>query len=292
VQHAEVVRDQGIPELGRRVERDELKLSLAAEVARMPKEQQMNLMTLDAAALRAVVKKAARIELDIAPPAIKAPIADIVVWANEQGRLLRAAAHANTKLPIDWENVAKEIEASGKNYSRDLSNNLFKVLKHLVQLDIATEEHRGRKGWYDKINKARGEIQHLLASAASLRPTIGAVIAESLFRAKEAALEGMSMGDRRVIELGRLSYSEEQVINDWFPMPPSQPKAESDAIEQTASVAATKVGLLARKSPLQRSTLRGFQLVDKRSRAVVAGDKFDLTAERVLEICADRAGKT
>jgi uncharacterized protein DUF29 len=35
---------------------------------------------------------------------------DLVLWAEEQGRALRAAARAGWNAPIDWENVAEEIE--------------------------------------------------------------------------------------------------------------------------------------------------------------------------------------
>jgi hypothetical protein len=289
VQHATVVRERGIPELGRRVERGEINISLAAKVARMPEEQQTAVAVLPAGALRVTVKNAALIEPDIARSTTKGSVTDFVVWCNEQAGLLRAAPHTKIKLQIDWENVAGKIESLGSNYSRDLAGNLFKVLKHLIQMDLATEEHRGRKCWHDKINEARGEIRRLLASAPSLRQTIQAAIAESLGPAKEAALKGMQVSERRVIELDRLSYREEQVINDWFPTPPPQLTADSHDAERAAVAAAKKVGLKAYKGPLLRNVLGGFRLVDH-SGAVIAGNRFDLTAQRVLEICADRAG--
>jgi hypothetical protein len=226
----------------------------------MPEEQQTAVVALPAGALRGTVKKAALIEPDIAPSATKASAADFVVWCNEQAGLLRAAPHAKIRLQIDWENVAGKIESMGSNHSRDLAGNLLKVLKYLIQLDLATEEHRGRKCWYDKINEARGEIRRLLASAPSLRPTIRAVIADSLSSAKEAALKGMHVSERRVIELDRLSYREEQVTDDWFPTPPPQLAADSHEVERAAIVAAKEVGLKAHKGPMLRNSLR---LVDR-----------------------------
>jgi hypothetical protein len=37
-----------------------------------------------------------------------------VIWSEEQARALRTAARSGTNLPVDWENVAEEIEALGK----------------------------------------------------------------------------------------------------------------------------------------------------------------------------------
>ena len=36
---------------------------------------------------------------------------DLVLWTEEQARELRVAANAGWNAPIDWENVAEEIES-------------------------------------------------------------------------------------------------------------------------------------------------------------------------------------
>jgi len=59
------------------------------------------------------------------------------------------------------------------------------------------------------------------------------------------------------------------------------------AIEARARRAAKRVGLMARKSRCQLSIdNRGeFQLIDPFANRIIAGEKFDLTAEEVIEYC-------
>ena len=46
---------------------------------------------------------------------------DLALWAKDQARALRDAGRARVNLPIDWENVAEEIEAFGKSQGRELA---------------------------------------------------------------------------------------------------------------------------------------------------------------------------
>ncbi len=288
VQYACTVREQGIPELVRRAERGEINVSLAARIAKMPQEQQRRVTALDPAALRGAVKQAVPADRKIAAPPFTPNTDDIVLWANEQARALRAAGQTSTNRAIDWENVAQAIEALGKNSSSDLANCIPTVLLHLVKLDIAAWDHGGKAAWRKKIDHARNEIRRLLAAAPSLQPTVRGVIGATLDGAKEVALKQLHVGKRRVIDLAGLSYTQEQVIDDWFPeLPPKQLSEDPYAAERITQTAASKVGLRAHKSTLRRNNLGGFQLIDRAS-AVVAGEKFDLTEKQVLEICANR----
>ena len=48
---------------------------------------------------------------------------DLALWCESQARgALRDAAGAGTSLPIDWENVAEEIQSSGKSQGRELTS--------------------------------------------------------------------------------------------------------------------------------------------------------------------------
>jgi len=47
---------------------------------------------------------------------------DLALWAEDLARALRSAAHARINLPIDWENVAEEIECFGKSQGRELAS--------------------------------------------------------------------------------------------------------------------------------------------------------------------------
>jgi hypothetical protein len=140
----------------------------------------------------------------------------------------------------------------------------------------------------EKIDHSRNEIRRLLAAAPSLQPTVRGVIGASLDDAKEAALKELHAGKRRVIDLAGLSYTQEQVIDDWFPeLPPKLLSEDPYAAERITQAAASKVGLRAHKSTLRTNNLGGFQLIDQ-AFAVVAGENFSLTEKQVLEICANR----
>ncbi len=60
--------------------------------------------------------------------------ADFFLWTQEQARLLRNSAHAATNLPLDWENLAEEVEDLGRSNRRELRNRLRVVMEHLLKL--------------------------------------------------------------------------------------------------------------------------------------------------------------
>jgi len=62
-----------------------------------------------------------------------------------------------------------------------------------------------------------------------------------------------------------------------------------NAVEQRARRAARRVGLMAKKSRWRAGSIDNFgdfMLVDPRINGVVAGSRFDLSAEEVIEYCA------
>jgi hypothetical protein len=68
------------------------------------------------------------------------------------------------------------------------------------------------------------------------------------------------------------------------------PQNEDAAIESKARRAARRIGLQACKSRWRRDSvdnLGGFQLIDPNYNAIVAGERFDLSAEDVIEYCSD-----
>ena len=61
---------------------------------------------------------------------------DVAAWADEQARLLRAAAAGDqeSRARIDWENVIEEIETLGRTERRELLSHLEIILIHLLKL--------------------------------------------------------------------------------------------------------------------------------------------------------------
>ena len=144
---------------------------------------------------------------------------DLALWAEDQARALRDAGHADTNLPIDWENVAEEIESLGRSQGRELASRIAVILVHLMKLEASpASDPRGQ--WLETIGQQRGDIERVLADSPSLRPTIGRVIEEESGRARRlAALALAGYGEQPRVDLSGLRYTTEQVLGDWFPDP-------------------------------------------------------------------------
>ena len=142
---------------------------------------------------------------------------DVLLWSEEQARALRAAAHGGTNLPIDWDNVAEEIESLGKSLARELASRISTILIHLMKLE-ASPAIEPRKGWAETIRAQRDEIERVLKEAPSLRRTVPGVIAEELRGAGRRVHAALAdYGEQSRVDIGALSFSEEQVLDDWFP---------------------------------------------------------------------------
>jgi Domain of unknown function DUF29 len=141
---------------------------------------------------------------------------DFSVWAADQAYALRAAAKRTSNLPIDWENVAEEIEALGKSQERELASRISTILVHLIKLQAspATEPDNG---WRRTVRTQRMELARLLKGEATLRTTVPAVIQDELEGAKEQALDDLAdHGEQPRVDVASLIYTEDQVLGRWF----------------------------------------------------------------------------
>jgi hypothetical protein len=142
---------------------------------------------------------------------------DLALWAESQARALRDAGHTGTNLPIDWENVAEEIEALGKSQARELASRISIIIVHLMKLQ-ASPATEPRAGWHETIAQQRNDIERVLADSPSLRRTIPNVIRNESDKARRvAALALAGHGEKAKIEIGSVRYTEDQVLGDWFP---------------------------------------------------------------------------
>lgn len=60
---------------------------------------------------------------------------DVYLWSVEQAAALRQAAASGTNLPVDWENVAEEIESVGLTTQRIFRNNVLDILLTFLNLE-------------------------------------------------------------------------------------------------------------------------------------------------------------
>ena len=142
---------------------------------------------------------------------------DLALWAEDQARALRSAARARTNLPIDWENVAEEIESLGKSQGRELASRVRTVLVHLMKLQ-ASPAADPRAGWRATVRRERAEIENVLKNSPSLTATVPAVIEAKLSTARRiVGAEMLDFGEQPQVDLARLRCSADQVLGDWFP---------------------------------------------------------------------------
>ena len=140
---------------------------------------------------------------------------DFVRWTEEQASALRDAAGVGTNLPLDWENLAEEIESLGRSQRHELRSRLAVILEHLIKLEHSPAIDP-RAGWMDTISRERLNIEDLLRDSPSLKNQLATIIEQ--LKPRVTRLAGASLfGYETVRTLLHPSYTEDQVIGDWFP---------------------------------------------------------------------------
>ena len=151
---------------------------------------------------------------------------DVVAWAEQQAQALREAARSNSNLPLDWENLAEEIEDLAKIYRSSLRSHIRRIIQHLVKLQHSPAVEP-RRGWRQTVSLARLEAKDLLEESPSLKRQI-----EPLLKKVTASAIALAIADMehygeinpfmsRVIS--RRKYTVDQILGDWFPPEPGDP---------------------------------------------------------------------
>ncbi len=142
---------------------------------------------------------------------------DLALWAESQARALRDAGRARTNLPIDWENVAEEIEALANSPTRELASRLRTILVHLMKLQ-ASPAPEPRGGWRESIIEQRSEIERVIEDSPSLRQSVDALIARETGPARRQVVIALAdHGETPRVDLESISYTEADVLGDWLP---------------------------------------------------------------------------
>jgi Domain of unknown function DUF29 len=146
---------------------------------------------------------------------------DFLLWTEEQATALRRAADSN--LPLDWENLAQEIESLGVSQRTELNSQVRRILRHLFKLE-ASPAVDPRAGWRATVRDARVEIEDLLDASLSLRRDIDAVSKGQIATAaKFAAHDLEDQGESTHAVRARLEkggFTVEEILGDWFPKAP------------------------------------------------------------------------
>jgi hypothetical protein len=145
---------------------------------------------------------------------------DFVRWADEQAEAIRAAASAGANLPLDWENLAEEVESLGKSERSELRSRVANVIEHLLKLQHSPAVEP-RRGWADTVSRERRDLEFLLEASPSLRADLQAVVdrvhpSSAKFALAALAEYGEAPPDRRRALLEQ-RYTPDQILGDWFP---------------------------------------------------------------------------
>jgi hypothetical protein len=146
----------------------------------------------------------------------------VYAWSQRQGALLRrlAAGERVNDADLDWPNIAEEIETVGRSERAARRSHIYNVIEHLIKLQ-ASPAIEPRAGWQDTIDRARSELEALLEDSPSLSSAVGGIIARALPKARRFAGAALARhGETPPIDLRTITYSEDQVLDGWFPNEP------------------------------------------------------------------------
>jgi Domain of unknown function DUF29 len=151
---------------------------------------------------------------------------DFVAWSKHQASALRAAARSGTNQPLDWENLAEEIEDLGRSHRNALRAHIMRIVQHLVKLEQSPAIDP-RNGWRRSIRLGRLRMERLLKDNPSLTREVKRLLREATKEGIELAIidleEHGEIDDVDFALLRRSSYTADQILADWFPPAPSEP---------------------------------------------------------------------
>jgi hypothetical protein len=148
---------------------------------------------------------------------------DVLAWSELQTRLLRrrAAGELVNDTELDWTNIAEEIDSVGRSERLALRGHIATVLEHLIKLQ-ASPATEPRNGWKASVLHARRSIRRTLKASPSLRREVALMIAEETPDVGEDVAATLAIyGEQPLLPFEALTFTEEQVLEAWFPDEPS-----------------------------------------------------------------------
>ena len=150
---------------------------------------------------------------------------DIVAWSKQQAEALRSAARTGSNHLLDWENLAEEIEGLGISQRSALGSHIMRIIQHFTRLEFSPAIEP-RNGWRRSIRLARVQAQRRLEFSPSLRPELRRIVEDETRRGIEYAIADLEehgeIDEVDAAALRRATYTEEQILGDWFPPEPEK----------------------------------------------------------------------
>lgn len=148
---------------------------------------------------------------------------DYYAWTRRQAAALRRAEaeRINTQEPIDWANLAEEVEDLGNEQRRAIASQLERLIQHLFKLEFARDQ-TPRRQWLLSIDSARAEIDRRWT--ASIAHDIEPTLPKAHARARRAAALELEEHNEPKTAQGLpegLHYSLAQLLDEtWYPARP------------------------------------------------------------------------
>lgn len=147
--------------------------------------------------------------------------ADFYAWTQVQAHRLREAAAARVNLPLDFENLAEEVESMGSEQAFAVESALVRVLEHLLKLEHSPARDP-REGWIDTVDTQRDEIARRLRRNPALTPCLPEFLDSAWPAARKHARRGLSRhGELAAAEAipADCPYLLERALDeDWWPV--------------------------------------------------------------------------
>ena len=93
---------------------------------------------------------------------------DFVTWTERQAAALRAAAREGSNLPIDWNNLAEEVEDMGRAIRNRVTSLAGQIQVHLLKIACAAADEP-RSHWMREVDEFREQLTDELADNPALR---------------------------------------------------------------------------------------------------------------------------
>ncbi|MBK1841280.1 DUF29 domain-containing protein [Azospirillum sp. YIM B02556] len=141
---------------------------------------------------------------------------DFLAWTEEQARLLREASRERINTPIDWENVAEEIESMGRSELRAVESALVRVIEHLLKLEHSPADEP-RAAWKVSVLEHRDRVARDLSASPSLR---GRIDTADIYKSgRKIAALGLERDGMRLNDLpAACPYLLDKLLDeDWWP---------------------------------------------------------------------------
>lgn len=142
---------------------------------------------------------------------------DFYAWTQEQSAKLRELFAERANLPLDFENLAEEIESMGRSNRRQLINRLAQLDEHLMKLAFSLS-WEPRRQWKKSVTGQRHSIAELLEE----NPSLHRELPEFLLAAHKKALDEFDLEKRIQLTMNELPglcpFELDDMLDDeWWP---------------------------------------------------------------------------